>query len=166
MAAGRTYLREERKRLRDKKQVTREDCVRSNNAALSKNGLDFIINVGQIKHWLESSTCIKSTGVVSVQDWSVDAREMHGKPILPNYMYFQAMKTTNHSLEMSRKANMKERHHLPLVDRGLILYEICILPIRWMGYAKTDLAKTPHGSERTRNQSSIKNVCKNETFLA
>ena len=52
---------------------------------------------------------------------SVDAREMHGKPILPNFMYFQAMKTTNHSLEISRKANMKERHHLPLVDRGIIL---------------------------------------------
>ena len=141
--------------------MTREDCVRSVNTALSNYGLDFKINVGQVKRWLESATCTKSTEVVSAQDWSVDARKMHGKPILPNYMYFQAMKTTNHSLEMSRKANMKERHHLPLVDRGLVLYEICILPATRMGYAKTDLSKTPHGSERTRNQISIEKVLRN-----
>ena len=68
------------------------------------------------------------------------------------------MKTTNHSLQISWKANTKEPQHLPLVDRGLILYEICILPVTRMGNAKTNLSKTPHGSERTRNQISIKNV--------
>ena len=66
-AAGSTYFCEKRI-LRNKKQVMREDCVCSVNTALSNYGLDFKMNVGQVKRWLESATCTKSTEVVSAQD--------------------------------------------------------------------------------------------------
>ena len=43
---------------------------------------------------------------------------------LPNYMYFQKMKTNIPSLQQGRDASIKNRAHLPMADLGLISYKL------------------------------------------
>ena len=81
-----TYVKN--KNVRTKNKVTREDCVRSVNTALSAYGLVFQITINQVKLWLGPRKCAQTTVVVAAQDRSVDGRDMTAKPLLPNYIYF------------------------------------------------------------------------------
>ena len=69
------------------------------------------------------------------------------------YMYFQIMKTNNHSLSQTNDA--KCRAHLPRRDLVKIKCEVSVLGGSRHAYAKTDLTVTPHGSEMTTEKVVI-----------
>jgi hypothetical protein len=77
---------------------------------------------------------------------------------LPNYMYFQKMKTKTHSLQRGRYVSIKNRAHLPMVYLGLISYEVTILPLFRYAYFMINLSITPHGSETILNKHQVETV--------
>ena len=92
----------------------------------------------------------------ALKDWCLSLAPRITSPAemtpLPNYMYFQKMKTHIHALQQGRDVSIKNKAHPPMDGLGLILYEVSVLPSFWYAYAMTNLSITLHGIETISNK--------------
>lgn len=123
-------------------------CVKHINSTALQNESDVRINATQVYDIMKKMK-LRGTPLAIIS-----YPPINGFYNMPHYIYFQRMKTNGHSLQMTNSSKTKLRSHLPQRDMKFIDAEVRILPKQRMGYGKTNLHDTPHGSELISNKDS------------
>ena len=107
-----------------------ETCVEHINSTALKNVSDVCLHTTQVFRIMKN---MKSLGTPLA---IISYPPIDGFYNMPHYIYFQRMKTNDHSLRMNIPTKDKLRSHLPERDMKFIDAEVRILPKQRMGWKK------------------------------